>query len=241
MGPAGVAAAAQVFVSDLEALSVTADDAHHLQHVLRLRPGETVVASDGRGGWRTCRVVAPGPGGGAGPLEADGPVHHEPRHGRLLTVAFVPVKGGRPEWVVQKLTEMGVDRIVAVSSQRAVVRWTGERRTGALNRLRRVAREAAAQSRQAWLPEVEAADGVDALASGLAPVAVALAQPGGPAPGATLSAVAVGPEGGWDPSEVDGTYPLVGLGPTVLRAETAAVAAGVLLCGLRAGLVRPAT
>ena len=240
MGPAGVAAAAQVFVPDIDALSVTAEDAHHLARVLRLRAGETVVASDGQGAWRLCRMAAPG-ASGAALLEADGPVHHDTRPQRALTVAFVPVKGGRPEWVVQKLTELGVDRIMAVSSKRAVVRWTGERRAGAVSRLRRVAREAAAQSRQAWLPAVDVVDDLGSLAAGLAPVPLALAQPGGGAPGSTLSALAVGPEGGWDPTETDGAYPLVGLGPTVLRAETAAVAAGVLLCALRAGLVRPAT
>ena len=237
MGPAGVAAAAQVFVPDLDVLSVAPDDVHHLEHALRLRAGETVVACDGRGAWRTCRVTA----ARDGILEADGPVHHEARHPTELTVAFVPVKGGRPEWVVQKLTETGVDRIVALSSKRAVVRWTAERRDGALSRLRRVAREAAAQSRRAWLPEVDLAAGLDELAGRLAPVPLALAQPGGDHPSTALPALAVGPEGGWDPSEPAQGYPLVGLGPTVLRAETAAVAAGVLLCALRAGLVRPAT
>jgi len=238
VGPAGVGAAAQVFVPDLEVLSVTPHDAHHLEHALRLRPGETVVACDGRGAWRTCRVSA---ARREGLLEADGPVHHEGRHPTELTVAFVPVKGGRPEWVVQKLTETGVDRIVAVSSARAVVRWTAERRAGALTRLRRVAREAAAQSRRAWLPEVELAADVGELAGRLAPVPLALAHPGGQRPTTALPALAVGPEGGWDPSESGRGYPLVGLGPTVLRAETAAVAAGVLLCALRAGLVHPAT
>ena len=73
-----------------------------------------------------------------------------------LTVAFAPTKGERPEWVVQKLTELGVDRIVPLISERSVIRWAGERGTGAVERLRRVAREAAAQSRRVWLPDVGA-------------------------------------------------------------------------------------
>jgi 16S rRNA (uracil1498-N3)-methyltransferase len=154
-------------------------------------------------------------------------------------VAFVPVKGGRPEWVAQKLTEVGADRIVVLDSRRAVVRWEGGRRDRAVERLRRVARHAAAQSRRAWLPESDGETGLDGLRARLAPVPLALAHLGGDPPGLAAPAVAVGPEGGWEASELAGC-PLVGLGPQVLRAETAAVAAGLLLCSLRAGLVGPA-
>ena len=69
-------------------------------------------------------------------------------------MAFAPVKGERPEWVVQKLTELGIDRIVPLRTERSVVRWTGERGQATVERLRRVAREAAAQCRRVWLPEV---------------------------------------------------------------------------------------
>ena len=65
-----------------------------------------------------------------------------------LTVVFAPVKGERPEWVVQKLTELGIDRIVPLRSERSVVRWTGQRGQATVERLRRVAREAAAQCRR---------------------------------------------------------------------------------------------
>ncbi len=71
-----------------------------------------------------------------------------------LTVAFAPTKGERPEWVVQKLTELGIDRIVPLVSERSVVRWEGGRGQKAVERLRRVAREAAAQCRRVWLPEI---------------------------------------------------------------------------------------
>ena len=157
-----------------------------------------------------------------------------------VTVGFVPAKGQRPEWVVQKLTEAGVDRIVVLRSARAVVRWEDEREGRAVDRLRRVAREAAAQSRRAWLPEVTGVMGVDDLARALAPLPLALAHPGAPPPGRQAPAVAVGPEGGWDPEEIAGA-PLMGLGRGILRAETAAVAAGLLLCWLRDEVVRPAS
>ena len=69
---------------------------------------------------------------------------------------------------------------------------------------------------------------------------VALAQLGGGPLDLSRPTVLVGPEGGWDDSELACGLSSVGLGPTVLRAETAALAAGLLLAALRAGTVRPA-
>ncbi len=240
--PATVDAAAQVFVDDLDDLAVEAEDRRHLLDVLRLRPGEVVVACDGRGRWRPCHLAPATLRGDTTPtlLEPVGPVSTSPPAVPAVTVAFVPVKGDKPEWAVQKLTELGVDRIVVLGSVRSVVRWEGDRQVRALERLRRVARHAAAQSRRAYLPEISGVTGLDDLAALLSPVPLALAHPGGSPPTTALPAVAVGPEGGWDPSETGPDRPLVGLGPHVLRAETATVAAGLLLCALRSGLVAPA-
>jgi 16S rRNA (uracil1498-N3)-methyltransferase len=237
--PELLGAAAQLFVDDLDALDVAPGDTHHLAQVLRLRPGEVVVAADGRGRWRACRFTGDAPARGGPALHPDGPVLESPRPAPEITVAFVPVKGERPEWAVQKLTEAGVDRIVVLRSARAVVHWDGERADRAVGRLRRVAHEAAAQSRRTWLPEVIGVRTLAELAGLLAPVPLALAHPGGAPPGTRAPAVAVGPEGGWAEAETGAGYPLVGLGPTVLRAETATVAVGLLLCALREGLVGP--
>lgn len=218
---------AHLFVADLEAPEPDPDDRHHLMRVLRLRPGETVSTSDGRGGWRLCTWV------GDGRVEPAGEVHRDPAPTPAVTVAFAPVKGDRPEWVVQKLTEVGVDGIVPLVAARSVVRWEGDRADRAVERLRRVAREAAMQSRRTWLPDVRPI----VPFAGLVGEAVALAEPGGARPSLDRPTVLVGPEGGWAPEELAAGLPRVGLGPTVLRAETAAVAAGVLLCALRAGVV----
>jgi len=78
-----------------------------------------------------------------------------------------------------------------------------------------------------------------ALAGVVDPDPVALAQPGGTTPRLDRPVVAVGPEGGFSPGELRHAPVTVGLGPTVLRAETAAVAAGVLMAALRAGTVAP--
>jgi 16S rRNA (uracil1498-N3)-methyltransferase len=234
-----------VYVADLERPTPDPDDAHHLTRVLRLRPDEPVVAGDGRGRWRLCRYRGPGRGSSTVAdqdlLEIDGPVTVVAPSAPVVTIGFVPVKGDRPEWVVQKLTEAGVDRIAVVRSARAVVRWDGDRAVRSVERLRRVAREAAAQSRRPWLPEVLGVLELAQLAEVVAPAPLALAHPGGDPPSVTMPAMAVGPEGGWDDSELaPGGYPVVGLGPGILRAETAAMASGLLLCALRNGLVEEA-
>ena len=183
--------------------------------------------TDGRGRWATCRYRADGT------LEPDGPVELEEPASVPSTVAFAPVKAERPEWVVQKLTELGVDRIVVLSTARSVVRWEPARARAVLARLRRVAAEAAAQSRRVWLPEVIGVVGLDALER----PGAALAEPGGTPLDPQVTGIAVGPEGGWSPEELASGRPTVGLAAHVLRAETAAIAAGVLLGARRAGSV----
>jgi 16S rRNA (uracil1498-N3)-methyltransferase len=180
------------------------------------------------GGVRRCRF---------GPrLEPVGDVERLPPAEPPVTVAFAVVKGQRPEWAVQKLTEIGVDRIVPLLAARSVVRWPSGESSGQLSRLRRVAREAAMQSRRAWLPVV---DGVTPFAAVAAEAGAALAHPGGEPPSLDRPVLLVGPEGGWEATELAAGLPVVGLGPSVLRAETAAVVAGALLCALRAGVVSP--
>ncbi|HSS09294.1 MAG TPA: RsmE family RNA methyltransferase [Acidimicrobiales bacterium] len=225
-------AAAHVFVEDLERPQLDESDRHHLERVLRLRVGEEVTVSDGSGGWRRGRYAGPGR------LELLGDIEHLPPPSPAVTVAFALTKAERPEWVVQKLTEAGVDRIVPVVTARAVVRWEGEKGAKQVGRLRAVARAAAMQSRRAWLPAVNALEPFAAVVTQLNSVG-ALAQPGGAPPSLSRPAILIGPEGGWSDEELACGLPSVSLGPTVLRAETAAFAAGFLLCALRARIVAP--
>ncbi|MBW3580190.1 MAG: 16S rRNA (uracil(1498)-N(3))-methyltransferase [Actinobacteria bacterium] len=222
---------AHVFVADLEAPRFDDGDRHHLMQVLRLRPGQMVDAADGGGRIRRCRL------GRHGDLEPCDPVVEVPTPEPALTVAVALTKGARPEVAVQKLTELGVDRIVPFVAARSVVRWEGERAVHHHRRLLRVAREAAMQSRRAHLPRVEEIG--DFLTASSLPGA-ALCERGGRPPSLSDRAVLVGPEGGWAAAELAAGLPTVGLGPQVLRAETAAIAVATLLVGLRAGTVAPA-
>jgi 16S rRNA (uracil1498-N3)-methyltransferase len=242
--PILVAAAAMVFVDDPNAPVIDRTEMHHLLDVLRLRAGELVVVCDGSGRWAPCRVASTASLQGSRRAEPgdvlvpDGPVQVTERLTPEVTVAFAPTKGDRPEWVTQKLTELGVDRVVPLRTSRSVVRWEGDRGVKAVERLRRVAREAAAQSRRPWLPEVtDVCRLADVPVLAYAPLT--LADAGGGPPGLDRPVLAVGPEGGWDSDERAVFGAPVGLGPTILRAETAAVVAGTLLCGLRSGVVLP--
>ena len=215
-----------VFVDDLDRPVLSADDRHHLARSLRTRPGEPLTISDGRGRWRAARF--------GDEVEAVGPVVEVPRPEPALTVALAPVKGQRPEWAVQKLTELGVDAIWLLVADRSVVRWQGDKAAAHAARLAKVAREAAMQSRRCDLPTVRA--GVP-VAEAVAVPGAAMAHPGGAPPGLDRPVVLIGPEGGWSEAELERAPGTVDLGPTVLRAETAAVVAASLLVGIRSGLV----
>jgi 16S rRNA (uracil1498-N3)-methyltransferase len=236
---------AHVFVDHLETPSLSDNDEHHLSRVLRLRDGESVTASDGRGGWRSC-VWADGA------LRASGDVVTVAAPAQRIGVAFVPVKGDRNEWSVQKLTEIGVDDIILLAPTRhSVVRWSDADKQ--LRKLRVVAREAAMQSRRVWLPAVS---GLVTLADALAMPGAAVADPAASstalsaslaAPGAAPASpaaphlaspalIVVGPEGGFDDDEIPANVPRVSLGDTILRAETATLVAATLLAARRSAV-----
>jgi 16S rRNA (uracil1498-N3)-methyltransferase len=241
------AAEALVYLEDLDELVVDVDDAHHLVDVLRLSMGARVIAGDGAGSWRCCRVrdmsrAARGRQASVG-LEPDGPIVSEPAPRAPVAIGFSVMKGERAEWTVQKLSELGVDTIVPLVSERTVVRLdeASARRRG--ERFRRIAREASAQSRRVRLPEVRDPVALADLMEEVplfaeSPAQVVFAEPGGgPLPRGTTM-ILTGPEGGWAPEEVASGWPRVDLGPQILRAETAAIVAGTILVALRSEIVR---
>ncbi len=212
-----------VLVDDLDGPELTDDDRRHLERSLRLGVGAGITIADGAGSWRLARF---GPA-----VEPDGPVHHEPERARPRVVGFAPVKGDRSELVVQKLTELGVEVIVPLVTERSVVRWDAARAERNRGRHQRIAREAAMQSRNPRLPRIEAPASLDDFVSAWPDAA--LADPDGaegPEALGVRRVVAIGPEGGFSPAELDGR-PTVRLPGRILRTETAAIAAAVLLAG----------
>jgi len=215
--------APHIFVDDLDVLDLEPADDHHLR-VLRIAPGAAVVACDGKGAWRLCRRTASA-------IEPDGLTTSSTRPVPDIAIAFALTKGEKPELVVQKLTELGVDRIVPFFAERSVVRWDEARAKKNLDRLRRVAREAAMQSRRLTLPVVTDVASVASVGA----QGFVRADRGGDALSLRSPFVAIGPEGGWSDDERSSWPGSVELAATVLRAETAAIAAAAILTAQRGG------
>lgn len=217
--------AAHVFVSSLDAPSLSDDDQHHLLKVLRVKSTDQITVSNGLGAWITATMNKDGDVRATSELFVVEP----PRWS--LCIAFAPVKGEKPEFIVQKLTELGIDEIIPLApTARSVVRWDVNKAEKQTGRLQRVANEASMQSRRVWLPVVHP---VTQLAGLVSRSEVAFAEPGGVEVAAVHRTIVVGPEGGFDPDELDGLVGRVSLGESVLRAETAAIVAGALMTRCR--------
>jgi 16S rRNA (uracil1498-N3)-methyltransferase len=223
VNPALRHSAAHVFVDDLTVPVPTADDLHHLSRVLRLRDGESVSLSDGRGGWRMGEWRS-------GVVLPVGEMHREDAPRACVVACAIP-KGDRADWMVQKLTELGAMELIFLHCARSVVRWEGDRAAKQLARMGRIAREAAVQSRRVWLPELR---GPVPLADVVAiPGSVVLDPDGSEVFGRTSgNLLVIGPEGGFQPDEISAATHRCRLGTTILRVETAAIAAvSVMLTG----------
>lgn len=211
---------AHVFVKSLDAPSLSFEDEHHLDRVLRLEATDPITISDGQGKWATATWSR------ERGVTFTSKIHEVAKRS-ALTVGLAIPKGDRPELVVQKLTELGVDKIVLLHCERSVVRWDGERAPRQLARVRKVAREAAMQSRRTRLAEIS---GPATFSSVAAQPGAVLAEPEGVGVGdlpALPSVVIVGPEGGFSVSELQHPIPHVRLSEHILRVETAALLAAV--------------
>ena len=201
-------------------ISIDDGTEHHLRRVVRLRDGEVVSVTDGDGRWCLTTVSS---NGQALRLEPTGPVVVEAPPANAVTIAAAMPKGDRLDWMVQKVTELGVDRLALLHAEHSVVRWKPDRVEHQLARLQRIADEALRQSRRVFRLAIDApVVAVDVLGD------FVVAEPGGRPLGVGDTAVAVGPEGGWGDAELAAARDRVDLGPTILRTETAAVAISTL-------------
>ena len=216
------------------------EDAQHLTRVLRVEPGQRFEISDNQTAYLaeimqarkdrvTFRILEP--------LDPVAPVAQ-------ITALVSLIKFDRFEWMIEKATELGVDRIIPVEagrSEKGLLAGAPKR----LDRWRRIARESSQQARRVRLPEIEppirltsSLDRTEKYRyvleemSGAAPILRAVPEPSRRLPSDTV-AVLIGPEGGWtgeerSPIAAKGWMP-VSLGPRILRAETAALAALAIL------------
>jgi len=222
---------------DGDRIRFEAAEAHHLGHVLRLAPGAVLEATDGAGRRFTVRLERLGAREAWGTVLAESGPERESTC--AITLAQALLKGERMTWLVQKATELGVARLVPVETARVVARTPAERAGERRGRWERVAREAVKQCRRTVVPVVDSPrPWRDVLAevpahdvawllreAGGVPLAVAARDAGRP----RRLLLLVGPEGGFTAAEAamaeTAGARAVGLGPRILRAESAALAA----------------
>lgn len=214
--------------------------AHHLHSVLRLRPGEEVSVFDDDGFEGTGTLVELD---ARSAVIAVGPIERWVTH--ELTVAAAIPKGQRADWMVEKLSEIGIARWVPLLTDRGVVKAESEHKA---RRWARLADEAARQSRGMGIRRIDRptplSEALRELATGGAwvlstsddaqTISRALSVGGPPA------SIFIGPEGDWTPEELIAMHQAgltaVSLGRTILRVETAAVvAAGIVMAAANGG------
>jgi len=217
--------------------TLDADEAHHLARVSRHGPGDLVEVFDGLGAAWTARVESVGRDRATlaliDPIVAD----DAPRFTLILATA-VP-KGERFGWLVEKATEIGVTCLVPLVFRRSVV----EPGSAKLDRLRRRVIEACKQSRRARIMELDSPRAATQFLTAPRPGLRCLADRGGqrPAGRATdgIGTLVVGPEGGVDDRERELAaahgWSTFGLGPTVLRTETAGLVGAARLLAMAEG------
>jgi 16S rRNA (uracil1498-N3)-methyltransferase len=213
-------------------VTLTTAQTHRLRNVLRLGPGATIAAFNAQQGEWSCTISELGRNAGVLVVERR---LRAPEPQPDFWLLFAPVKRARLDWLVEKATEFGVAALLPV--------WTARTQSERINleRLTALATAAAEQCERLSVPEIRAPERLDRVlaewptartllvcdeSGGGRPIADAIADLALPASAAIL----IGPEGGFDARELDafGKLPIVnrvGLGPRVLRAETAAVAA----------------
>lgn len=232
--------------------------AHQIGRVLRLRPGDTIELLDNSGSLHVARIAEIGRDRVIAEVLEKRLPNTEP--GVCVELYQALLKGQKMEWVLQKGTEIGVSRFVPVLSERCVSRPAAAEMEGRRERWQAIAREAAEQSGRAVLPEVAPMEGfeqacVSAAGADLAIMAweeargaslkdllgqVRSRMDGPPGANRARVSVLVGPEGGFSRREADAAraagIQIAGLGPRILRAETAALVAATVLLWEAGGL-----
>jgi 16S rRNA (uracil1498-N3)-methyltransferase len=224
-----------------ELVRLSREQAHQVRQVLRLGPGDTVVVLDDRGAEYEVMLTAVGSKEAVGRVVSTRPAAGEPK--AQLTLFQSLLIREKFEWVLQKATEVGVTQIVPVLTARGLVR-TKQIEENKLDRCRRIVTEAAEQAHRGRIPRIEPVIpfgdvfsrfvGFDrfliAAPSETVSLREALQGMGRPDPSIALL---IGPEGGFTDEEVatarDKGAMAVGLGPRILRTETAAVVASALI------------
>jgi 16S rRNA (uracil1498-N3)-methyltransferase len=211
--------------------------AHHAKKVLRLQSGDAVELFDDAGNVGAGTILPAS--GNAVFVQVDSVAAVTESVAPAVHIASAVPKGSRADWMIEKLSELGVARFTPLATERAVVLPEGAGKRG---RWERIAEEAARQSARAGVMRIDPLTPLDRMLAGPPGVFGSTRPPAEPLTGvlARLAAppvVLIGPEGGWSEGEVDrlarGGWTAVTLGRTILRVETAAMAAAVVATMIR--------
>ena len=227
---------------DAQDTVVEGADANHLQRVLRLAPGDAVVVFDGAGREFDARIDRFSDGRvwlcltGRRAASSESPL--------AVTLVQGYLKEGKMDALVRQATELGVARFVPFFASRSIPRPAPDKLAARMARWERIARESLKQCRRSRVPRIDGAveaKGVVDLAAG-ADLKIVFWEEEGEDPADSAApfsqfpksaVIVLGPEGGLDPSEVErfrrAGFATASLGPRILRAETAAVAACALV------------
>lgn len=225
--------------SQIEAgtVCITGEDAHHMARSLRMAVGETVTVVDGAGTEYTCRLTAFLPDRVEAVVLESHPTAAEPPC-RIVLYQALP-KGDKLDTVIQKAVECGVAAVVPFESSRCVARAKPEAEAKKTERRQKIAKEAAGQCGRGMVPTVlpttdfagmlrgaAAADRVYFCYEGAGTVPIGVLWQKNPPQAGQSVALVIGSEGGFSPEEAEAAakagFLMTGLGPRILRTETAA-------------------
>ena len=211
-----------------------ASQAHHLRDVLRLKIGSSVELFDDAG--RVAQAIVTQIDIERVTVRVES-IQHAVNTAELIVASAVP-KGDRADWMIEKLSELGVSRFVPLETARSVVHPTG---SGKRDRWARIATESAKQSRRAGVMRIDDLTRLEAAISQFPSAifcstgneAIPISEIAGPK---DRLAIFIGPEGGWADGEIAlfRSHNLTGvkLTATILRVETAAIAAAAIAASL---------
>lgn len=219
-------------------VTIEGADARHIAGSLRMTPGETLTLCDGAGTDFACTITGVDREAVTLQVDAATPTTAEPT--LAVTLYMGLPKGDKMELIIQKAVELGVTAIVPVAMSRCIVKLEGKDAAKKQTRWQKIADEAAGQSGRGILPAVETPISWKQALSRWERENTLLCYEGGGepigrlvTPADTAVSLVVGPEGGFDPAEVQAVTAVGGriatLGPRILRCETAPLAAIAVL------------
>ena len=218
-----------------QTVTLMTDEARHLRDVLRLKSGDEVYVFDGRGREFRCSVIKAMRDAAELRIEAE-VEPAKPESQLQLNLGVALLKGEKFDLVVQKATELGVQRITPLITRYADIHLRDQSDAAKrVARWQRIALEAAKQSGRAFVPEISLPVAFESVEAG--GLGVMFSERGGESletlPSSNTIIALIGSEGGWSDEELESArardFHVITLGGRVLRAETAAITVTALL------------